>query len=83
VCDSDRLSNAAELAEILGIPISTVYDRARRSRWPVYQIGHARRWRASEVLALCRIEPDSDDLDSNDVARRVSAGLRGQAVRRR
>lgn len=49
-----RLLRAPELAEHLGMPQSTLYNRAKKDDWPHYRMGHAVRFDLEEVLAFLR-----------------------------
>jgi len=48
---SDRLVTAAELADTLGLSPATVLDWAQAGKVPHFKIGHAVRFRESEVEA--------------------------------
>lgn len=57
---SDRLLNARELGELLGLSPSTVLDKFERNELPGFKIGRAVRFRPSEVEAWlegCRRGP--------------------------
>lgn len=46
---SDPLLNAADVATLLGVPVSWVYEQSRRGRIPTVTLGRYRRYRSSAV----------------------------------
>ena len=44
------------LAERLGIPVKTIYDRAQKDGWPHYRVGRQMRFDLEEILAFVRRE---------------------------
>ncbi len=53
-----------ELAEILKVPKSWIYDRTRRSKWnrfPVLRVGKHMRFRLPEVLEWLRNSEENGD----------------------
>jgi excisionase family DNA binding protein len=51
-----RFVRAPELAELLGIPVRTIYDCAKRDEWPTYRVGKVVRFDLDEILALIKDE---------------------------
>jgi excisionase family DNA binding protein len=49
-----RLLTAGEVAEVLGVPTSWVYERSRRGRIPTVTLGRYRRYRAQAIDAWLR-----------------------------
>lgn len=49
-----RLLTASEVAEVLGVPTSWVYERSRRGRIPTVTLGRYRRYRAEAIQAWLR-----------------------------
>jgi excisionase family DNA binding protein len=47
---AERLLTASELAQVLGMSAATVIDWAAAGRVPSFKLGHAVRFRESEVL---------------------------------
>ena len=45
----DALMTAAEVAELLGVPISWVYEQSRRGRIPTVTLGRYRRYRREAI----------------------------------
>ena len=50
-CMSTRLLTAAEVAEMLGVPKSWVYEQSRAGRIPTVALGRYRRFREEAVAA--------------------------------
>ncbi|HEX2451414.1 MAG TPA: helix-turn-helix domain-containing protein [Gemmatimonadales bacterium] len=48
---STRLLTAAEVAELLGVPISWVYEQSRRGLIPTVALGRYRRFREQAITA--------------------------------
>lgn len=48
---SDRLLTAAEVAELLAVPVSWVRESTRSGAMPVVELGRYRRYREAAVLA--------------------------------
>lgn len=48
---SDRLLTAPEVAEILGVPCSWVYEQSRNGRIPTVTLGRYRRYRRAAIEA--------------------------------
>jgi excisionase family DNA binding protein len=48
---STRLLTAAEVAELLGVPTSWVYEQSRAGRIPTVALGRYRRFRADAIAA--------------------------------
>jgi excisionase family DNA binding protein len=46
-----RLMNAGEVAELLGVPRSWVYEQSRRGRIPTVSLGRYRRYRREAIEA--------------------------------
>jgi excisionase family DNA binding protein len=53
---TDRLVTARDLAELLGVSVDWVYDRARYQGLPKYERGRVLRFSYPEVLAWMRGE---------------------------
>lgn len=49
VAGSDALLNAAEVADLLGVPVSWVYQQSRLGRIPTVTLGRYRRYRRSAI----------------------------------
>jgi excisionase family DNA binding protein len=57
---SGGLLTAAEVAELLGVPVSWVYEQSRRGRIPTVTLGRYRRYRRDSIQAwLEKLERDS------------------------
>jgi excisionase family DNA binding protein len=50
-CMTTRLMTAAEVAEMLGVPKSWVYEQSRAGRIPTVALGRYRRFREEAVAA--------------------------------
>jgi excisionase family DNA binding protein len=48
---STRLLTAAEVAAMLGVPKSWVYEQSRQGRIPTVALGHYRRFRPEAIAA--------------------------------
>jgi excisionase family DNA binding protein len=48
---SGGLLTAAEVAELLGVPVSWVYEQSRRGRIPTVTLGRYRRYRRDSIEA--------------------------------
>jgi excisionase family DNA binding protein len=48
-CMSTRLLSAAEVADILGVPTSWVYEQSRQGRIPTVALGRYRRFRQEAI----------------------------------
>lgn len=46
---SGSLLTAAEVAELLGVPVSWVYEQSRRGRIPTVTLGRYRRYRREAI----------------------------------
>jgi excisionase family DNA binding protein len=46
---SDSLMTAGEVAELLGVPVSWVYEQSRRGRIPTVMLGRYRRYRRDAI----------------------------------
>jgi hypothetical protein len=75
VCERTQLVSAKEIAQEYGVPVGTVYDRARRDRWPRFKIGHAIRFDPDEIKSLLRVDAEepADAPDARAVIRRLRA----------
>ncbi len=52
---------AAEVAELLGVPVSWVYEQSRRGRIPTVTLGRYRRYRREAIEAwVQRLEAEGD-----------------------
>ena len=47
----ENLLNVEQIAELLDVPVSWVYQRTRKNDIPLYRLGKYVRFKASEVLA--------------------------------
>lgn len=47
----EPLVNVAAVAELLGVPISFVYEKASRGELPAHRVGRYLRFRVSEIEA--------------------------------
>jgi len=59
-----RLLTVSELAEVLGVPVSWIYDRTRASnpnRIPHYKVGKYVRFSEEEVLEYVKTKPAGVD----------------------
>lgn len=52
--DADGLLDAGEVAGLLGVPVSWVYEQSRRGRIPTVTLGRYRRYRRDSVEAWIR-----------------------------
>ena len=48
---STRLLSAAEVAEMLGVPTSWVYEQSRQGRIPTVALGRYRRFRQEAIVS--------------------------------
>ena len=71
---SCALVTASEIAELLGVPTSWVYEQSRLGRIPTVTLGRYRRYRIEAIEAWI------GELESSDGARRVRAN-RGRPQR--
>jgi len=46
---TDSLLTASEVAELLGVPVSWVYEQSRRGRIPTVTLGRYRRYRRDAI----------------------------------
>jgi excisionase family DNA binding protein len=59
---SGSLLTAGEVAELLGVPISWVYEQSRRGRIPTVTLGRYRRYRQEAIASwLEQIEASGAD----------------------
>jgi excisionase family DNA binding protein len=49
-----RFVTTAELSDLLHVPKSTIYHRAKANDWPTYHIGRTVRFDLDEILDLIR-----------------------------
>jgi excisionase family DNA binding protein len=77
------LMTAAEVADLLGVPRSWVYERSRRGAIPTVTLGRYRRYRREAIEAwVKRLELDGESLpgaagSGESGARRNRAGFTG------
>ncbi len=80
---SGSLMTAAEVADLLGVPRSWVYERSRRGAIPTVTLGRYRRYRREAIEAwVKRLELDGESLPGvagydESGARRDHAGFTG------
>lgn len=56
---SGSLLTAAEVAELLGVPVSWVYEQSRRGRIPTVTLGRYRRYRREAIESwVAELEAD-------------------------
>lgn len=68
---------AAEVAELLGVPKSWVYEQSRRGRIPTVSLGRYRRYRREAIEAWVeQIELDGADLRQPSSHRGQNGGAR-------
>lgn len=65
------LLTAAEVAELLGVPVSWVYDQSRRGRIPTVTLGRYRRYRREAIEGWVE---EIERGDSQPGTRRARAG---------
>lgn len=58
---SEALMTAEQIAEILQLPLSTVWRLAREDRLPCLHAGRLLRFNLVEVLEVMRQKPDAQD----------------------
>lgn len=72
------LMTAAEVAELLGVPVSWVYEQSRRGRVPTVTLGRYRRYRLEAIEAwLEELEgraPNGPIAEGPNGSRRLIAG---------
>jgi excisionase family DNA binding protein len=61
---ADSLLTAPDVATLLGVPVSWVYEQSRRGRIPTVTLGRYRRYRRETIEAWIR-ELEGDELASN------------------
>ena len=69
--DQEKLLNVGQVAELLDVPKSWVYNRTRTNAIPLYRLGKYVRFKASEVLSYYEEVGDGEDmrpLQQNTVA---------------
>jgi excisionase family DNA binding protein len=54
--EAEKLLTAAELADLIGLPLQSVWRAARLGRIPSYRLGQLWRFDLSEVLVALRQE---------------------------
>jgi excisionase family DNA binding protein len=70
------LMTAAEVAELLGVPVSWVYEQSRRGRIPTVTLGRYRRYRRGAIDQwIGELEARTGGLGATKVARE-GAGAR-------
>lgn len=52
--------NVATVAELLGVPISFVYEKAASGQIPAYRVGRYLRFRVSEIEAWLKAEEETN-----------------------
>ena len=57
------LLTAGEVADVLGVPVSWVYEQSRRGRIPTVTLGRYRRYRQEAIEAWVR-EPEGEGRQS-------------------
>jgi excisionase family DNA binding protein len=68
---SSSLMDADEVAELLGVPKSWVYEQSRQGRIPTVRLGRYRRYRREAIEQWVRgLELDDVDLGTGSSARR-------------
>jgi len=67
---TSSLLTAAEIAELLGVPTSWVYQQSRAGRIPTVRLGRYRRYRREAIEEwVARIEAGSSDARGGSHAR--------------
>jgi excisionase family DNA binding protein len=66
---SGSLLTAGEVAELLGVPVSWVYEQSRRGRIPTVTLGRYRRYR-QEAIASWLEQIEASGADSRFVVSR-------------
>jgi excisionase family DNA binding protein len=59
---TERLLTAGDVAELLGVPVSWVYEQSRRGRIPTVTLGRYRRYRREAI------EVGVEELEGGEVA---------------
>ena len=72
---NNSLLTAADVAEMLGVPTTWVYEQSRRGRIPTVTLGRYRRYRAEAIAEW--VEQQEADVAKGAVA----GGQRGAATR--
>ena len=60
----EKLLNVAQVAELLDVPVSWVYQRTRKNDIPLYRVGKYVRFKASEVLNYYEEIGDGESLEA-------------------
>ncbi len=71
------LLTAAEVADLLGVPKSWVYEQSRRGRIPTVTLGRYRRYRREAIEAWVA------EIEANGAVRSGAALVRHQGARQR